>query len=168
MKNEDMSDINKKSTPDQMRVLLKRMRTGNDNWQSESVTQPKKNLDVRDMLKITRRIHEEGEKKTVNMKTIFDQKEEEEKFINYFKDIEANIKFKPLEVYDDFVIWGGVVDGIIEFVYVVTPDESTSDVTFNYLNDFSPDNPENDLIVNRIKDYYNTFYKYWQNNVVQK
>ena len=81
-----MSDINKKSTPDQMRVLLKRMRNHNDNWQSESVTQPKKNLDVRDMLKITRRLHEINEGKIINMKNVYDQPKEEEKLLNYFKD----------------------------------------------------------------------------------
>jgi hypothetical protein len=162
-----MSDINKKSTPDQMRILLKRMRTGNDNWQSESVIQPKRNLDVRDMLKITRRIHEEGEAKSANMKTVFDQGAEETKFLNHFKDIPVNVKFIPLEINDNLVFWGGTIDGVIQFVFKVTPNESTSGVEFNYLEDFSPDNPENDEIIKRVEAYYNTFYKYWQNNMIQ-
>jgi hypothetical protein len=60
------------------------------------------------------------------------------------------------------------VDGIIQFVYKVTPDETTSGVEFNYLEDFTPDNPENDEIVNKIEEYYNSFYKYWQNNILQR
>lgn len=162
-----MSDINKKSTPDQMRVLLKRMRTGNDNWQSESVTQPKKNLDVRDMLKITRRIHEEGEAKAANMKTVYDQGTEEQKMLNYFKDLPVNIKFIPLEINENSVFWGGTIDGIIQFTFKVTSDESSSNVEFNYLEDFSPDNPDNDEIIKRVEAYYQIFYKYWQNNMIQ-
>jgi len=161
-----MSDINKKTTPDQMRVFLKRMRTGNIDWQSESVTQSK-SLNLRDMLKITRKLHEENEARSSNMKNVYDQPAEEQKFLNYFKDIPVNVKFIDLEVTDNLVFWGGTVDGIIQFVFKVSPDEATSGVEFNYLEDFSPDNPENDEIIKRIEAYYQTFYKYWQNNMIQ-
>ena len=66
------------------------------------------------------------------------------------------------------VFWGGTVDGVIQFVYKVTPDERTSGVEFNYLEDFSPDNPDNDLIVSKLETYYDTFYKYWRDNVIQQ
>lgn len=162
-----MGDINKKSTPDQMRVLLKRMREGKYDA-NESQNTPKKNLDVRDMLKITRRLHEENEEKSTNLKNVYDQPQEEQKFLDYFRDIPVNVKFIPLEVYENLVFWGGTVDGIIQFIYKVTPDEDTSGVEYNYLEDFSPDNPENDEIIKRIDAYYETFYKYWQENVLQK
>jgi len=162
-----MSDINKKSTPDQMRVLLKRMREGKYDA-SESLNTSKKNLDVRDMLKITRRLHEESEEKAANLKNVYDQPQEEQKFLDYFRDINVNVKFIPLEVYENLVFWGGTVDGIIQFIYKVTPNEDTSGVEYNYLEDFSPDNPENDEIIKRIDAYYEIFYKYWQENVIQK
>jgi len=165
-----MSDINKKSTPDQMRVLLKRMREGKYDA-NESQAQPKRNLDIRDMLKITRKLNEEPEEKksSENLKNVYDQPQEEQKFLNYFRDIPVNVKFIDLEVYDNLVFWGGTVDGIIQFIYKVTPDENTSGVEFNYLEDFSPDNPQNDEIIKRIEAYYDTvFYKYWQSNILQK
>lgn len=164
-----MSDINNKNSANQMRVFLKRMREGNNsNWQTESTNKPNKDLDVRDMLKITRMLNENTEEKAMNKKTSYDQPMEEEKFLNNFKDMNVNVKFIDLEIFDNLVFWGGTVDGIIQFIYKVTPDENTSGVEFNYLSDFSPDNPDNDEILKRIEGYYDTFYKYWQNNVIQK
>lgn len=127
---------------------------------------------MRDMLKITRKLNEEIEvddkKKAVNKKTAYDQEIEEEKVRNFFDDMNVNIKFQDLQVYDNLVFWGGTVDGVIQFVYKVTPDERTSGVEFNYLEDFSPDNPDNDAIVSKLETYYDTFYKYWRDNVIQK
>lgn len=156
------NDINKKNTPNQMRILMKRMRDGK--FTANESKEPKKDLDMRDMLKITRRINESSE----NKETVYDQSMEEEKFRNFFKDMEVHPKFINLEVYDDLVFWGGVVDGIIKFVYTVTPDETTSKVEFDYSEDFSPDNPENDLIIEKLEEYYNIFYKYWRNNMIQQ
>lgn len=123
-----------------------------------------KEVTMRDMLKITRRLNEvDG-----NKATAYDQPNEEKKLLNNFKDINVNIRFIDLEVNDDYVFWGGTVDGIIQFIYKVTPEDATSGIEFNYLDDFSPDNPENEDIVNRIKGYYDFFYKYWQSNLLQK
>lgn len=123
-----------------------------------------KEVTMRDMLKITRRLNEvDG-----NKATAYDQPNEEKKLLNNFKDINVNIRFIDLEVNDDYVFWGGTVDGIIQFIYKVTPEDATSGVEFNYLDDFSPDNPENEDIINRIKGYYDSFYKYWQSNLLQK
>lgn len=123
-----------------------------------------KEVTMRDMLKITRRLNEvDG-----NKATAYDQPNEEKKLLNNFKDINVNIRFIDLEVNDDYVFWGGTVDGIIQFIYKVTPEDATSGIEFNYLDDFSPDNPENEDIVNRIKGYYDSFYKYWQSNLLQK
>ena len=163
-------NINDKTSPNQIRIFMKRIREGN--YVDESKTIPKKDLSMRDMLKITRKINEnvndEEQKTAQNKKTVYDQSREEEKFTNFFRDMNVSIKFIDLEIYDNLVFWGGTVDGVIQFVYKVTPDEKTSGVEFNYLEDFSPDNPENDEIVGRIESYYDNFYKYWRNNMIEK
>ena len=158
-------NINDKTSPNQMRVFMKRMRDGYV-VESSKTAEHKTTLSMRDMLKITRKLNEEIENKPQNKKTDFDQNMEEEKFRNFFNDLTVSIKFIELEVFDDFVFWGGTVDGIIQFVYKVTPDESTSGVEFNYLEDFSPDNPENEEVVGRIESYFDTFYKYWRDNIM--
>lgn len=161
--------MNNKTAPNQMRILLKRMRD-NNYVVDESQENLKKDLSMRDMLKITRTLNEQedDEKKLLNKKTVYDQSWEEEKFRNFFNDINVSIKFIDLEVYDNLIFWGGTVDGIIQFVYKVTPDERTSGVEFNYLEDFSPDNPDNDKIIKKIESYYDQFYKYWRNNILQQ
>lgn len=161
------NNINDKSSPILMREMMKRMREGTFTPANES-QEPKKDLNMRDMLKITRKIHE-GKvvlNEAENMKTHADQSIEEEKFRNFFNDMSVSIKLIDLEVYDDFIFWGGTIDGVIQFVYKVTPDESTSGVEFNYLEDFSPDNPENEEITGRVESYFQTFYKFWRDNVM--
>jgi hypothetical protein len=101
-----------------------------------------------------------------NKETVYDQSMEEEKFRNFFNDMNVSIKLIDLEIYDNLVFWGGTIDGVIQFIYKVTPDESTSGVEFNYLEDFSPDNPENEEITGRIESYFDNFYKYWRDNVM--
>lgn len=161
------NDINKKTTPNQMREFMKRVREGKF-VANESQT-PKKDLSVRDMLKITRNINEGKIRLTEeaeNKKTVYDQSMEEEKFRNFFNDLNVSIKLIDLEVYNNLVFWGGTIDGVIQFVYKVTPDESTSGVEFNYLEDFSPDNPENEEITGRVESYFDNFYRYWRDNIM--
>ena len=103
-----MNDINKKNTPNQMRIFLKRMRSGSEYTnESKTIDLPKKDLNMRDMLKITRNLNEDiGERdKSKNMKTAYDQTIEEQKMLDYFKDLNVNIRFVDLEVYDDLVFW---------------------------------------------------------------
>jgi hypothetical protein len=161
------NNINNKTSPNQMRVFMKRMRDG---FVVESTnTAESKTLTMRDMLKITRRLNEqEEENNAVDKKTVYDQSIEEEKFKNYFNEMNVSIKFIDLEVRDDLVFWGGTIDGVIQFIYKVTPNEKTSGVEMNYLEDFSPDNPDNEEIVKKIETYYDTFYKYWRNNMLQQ
>lgn len=102
-----------------------------------------------------------------NMKTVYDQSREENNFKRFFEDLNVTVKFEDLKVYNDKIFWGGTIDNIIQFAYKVTPDENTSGVEFNYLEDFTVDNPDNQEIVDRIESYYNTFYKYWRNNILQ-
>lgn len=163
------NNINDKTSPNQMRVFMKRMRDGKyDVNESQGV---KKDLSMRDLLKITRtrKINEDVEEQqdpNKNKKTVYDQANEEEKFRNYFNDMNVDIKFVDLDVYDNLIFWGGTIDGVIQFVYKVTPDEKSSGIEFNYLPDFTADNPDNDLIIKKIESYYDTFYKYWRNNIL--
>ena len=56
-----------------------------------------KEVTMRDMLKITRRLNEvDG-----NKATAYDQPNEEKKLLNNFKDINVNIRFIDLEVNDE-------------------------------------------------------------------
>jgi len=162
------NDINSKNTPNQMRELMKRVRDGK--YIANESQEPKKDLNVRDMLKITRDINEGivslREEGAENKESVYDQTMEEEKFRNFFRDMSVSIKLIDLEIYDNLVFWGGTIDGVIQFVYKVTPDESTSGVEFNYLEDFSPDNPENEEITGRVESYFENFYKYWRDNVM--
>jgi len=167
-----MNDINKKSTSNQMRILMKRMREGKYDA-NESKETPKKNLDMRDMLKITRKLNEdinnnEARNKAQNKETVYDQSIEQQKMINFFRDLNVNLRFVDLEVYDSLVFFGGIVDGIIKFAYSVTPDNETSNLEFDYSPEFSPDDPQNDEIIKRLEAYYEVFSKYWQNNLLQK
>ena len=165
-----MSNINNKTSPNQIRVFMKRIRDGKYEV-NEVQKDTKTNLSIRDMLKITRKLNEDStdDKSDINTnkKTVYDQANEEEKFRNYFNDINVDIKFIDLDVYDNLIFWGGTIDGVIQFVYKVTPDEKTSGVEFNYLPDFTADNPDNDTIIKKIESYYDIFYKYWRNNILQ-
>ncbi len=169
--------MNDKTTPNQMRILLRRMR-GEKFVVNEETQKPKKDITMRDMLKITRKLNEEvkapetdteeDKKKASNKETIYDQRREEEKLINLF-DNDVTFEFKDLEVYDDWVLWSGIVNGVIQFLFIVTRDEVTSRVEFNYLQGFSPDNPQNDEIIEKLQTYYDTtFSKYWRNNLIQQ
>lgn len=174
-KNKNMDkNINSKSTPNQMRVFMKRIREGK--FETTEIGTPKKDLSMRDMLKITRSINEdvmadtEKKEEPVSKKTIYDEEDVKERFINYFKDADLTIsaKFVPLEVYDSWVFWGGEIDGVMAFIYSVTPEESTSVYEIKPLEDFSPDAPKNELIAKLIETYYQTFKEYWRDNMIQK
>jgi hypothetical protein len=120
---------------------------------------------VKKLRKLNEMIDDEN---NVNKKTNYDQKREEEKFLNAFNDMNVHVKFTDLIITDDFIFWGGIINGVIQFIYKVTDDKQTSGIEYNYLENFSPDNPENDEIIKTIENYYNTFYQYWNNNLIQK
>lgn len=109
-----------------------------------------------------RKLYEQGNR---NLKTVYDQSNEERKFRSEFDDLNIIVDFIPLKIYDNYVFWGGTIDGMIQFVYKITPNEKNSGVTFNYTDDFSADDPDNEEIVKRIEKYYDIFYEYWRNNI---
>jgi len=160
--------MNNKSTPNQMRVLLKRMREGYVPKVKPNVPVSSNELTMHEMLDITRKknviLKEEDLK---NKATVYDQELEEKKFKRIFDDMEVSYRLKPLGVYDKGVVWGGSINNAIQFVYKVAYEDSNSGVEFEYLEDFNSDDPENEEIVKRIEDYYDTtFYKYWRDNLL--
>ena len=170
--------MNNKNSPNQMRILLRRMRgetyVVNENVKSTSKT----DLTMRDMLKITRNLNEDvqpleepvaDQEKPVNKKNALDQTNEEQKFKDSFPSgYDINVDFIELEVTDKYVFWGGTVNGLIQFVYKVTPDENTSGVEFNYLEGYNEDDPKNDEIIKKLESYYDSFYEYWIDSIIQK
>lgn len=145
-----------------MRTLMKRIKLNNYN-SKESINEDKvKSLSMRDMLKITRSLNEDITQ--INKATHFDQETEENKFRNYFSDLNVVINMIPLEVKDNFVFWGGTINGMVQFVYKVTPNSGKSGVEFNYLDNFVVDNPDNQEIIKRVESYYDVFFKYWNEN----
>ena len=169
---------------DDTRELLKRMR-GKEYVAETKSEEPKKEMDMRDMLKKTRTfVNEDVETNTSldnsdvqtaqpndgeNVITYKDPTDEKEKFKNFFDDMNVHIDFNtPLEVKDDSVFWGGVIDGVIQFDYKVTPDDDTSGVVLQYLREGFENSETAQEIVERLKSYYDTFYKYWNGNLPEK
>lgn len=109
-------------------------------------------------------INEEPVEKTLDI----DQDREAKKMSDYFQDLEVIIDFIELEIFEDGIFWGGTIDGVVQFVYKVTPDERTSGYEIYYLDDFDKDNPDNEDIVQRIETYYDEFFKFWRDNFLQK
>ena len=170
--------MNDKTSPNQMRILLRRMR-GKKYVVNENVEILKKELDIRDMLKITRKLNEDiqpeidqtetPETKPVNKKTDQDQANEEQKFKDSFSSInDINVDFIELEVTDEYVFWGGTINEVLQFVYKVTPDENTNGVEFNPLEGYNEDDPKNEEIMKKVESYFDKFYEYWIDSVIQK
>lgn len=151
----------------EMRDLLNIVRNFKENKNIISDRNLSKNEhnNIRELIKRTKNnfLSENVIEKTLEI----DQEEEERKFKNYFKDLEVIVDFIELEVFENGVFWGGTIDGIIQFVYKVTPNEKTSGYEIYYLEDFDKNNPDNEEIVNRIELYYNEFFKYWRDNLLQ-
>lgn len=171
---------------DDTREMIKRMRGKPYIPETNENKEPKKDLTIRDMLKITRTrsLNEQTDSYLQNKITAFDQKAEEDKMRAAFDDLNVVIEFIPLEVYDNLVFWGGTIDGIIKFTYSVTPNEKTSGIKFKFPQDYQPDlsseddtavptdtEPEENTdqkIIDRVKNYYNGFYKYWRDEILNK
>ena len=169
--------MNNKTNPNDMRILLRRMR--GEAYVNENKGTTKHELSIREMLKITRKLNEDvqpevaepeiDQEKPVNKKTAQDQATEEQKFKDSFSTgYDINVDFIELEVTDKYVFWGGTINGLIQFVFKVTPDENTSGVEFNYLEGYNEDDPKNDEIIKRVESYYDVFYEYWIDSVIQK
>ena len=142
--------------------------------EGDKKTASKRNsLNEADMEKID--INHDGDKesKLIDMsvdskKTAFDQKKEEEKFREALDRYKVNIKFEPIEILDNSVIWNGTIDNQLQWSFLVTPDETVNGAKFNYSKNFDDTKPDNEEMVEAIKNYYNDFYTYWRDNELVK
>lgn len=125
----------------------------------------KKEMSMRDMLGKMRKLNEDAKN---NLATKIDIDREQHKMSEYFDNNNVTIEFEDLKVYPNGVIFGGDIDGQIQFVYKVTPEEKTSGIEVNYLDDFDPQDPENEEVVMKIESYYDIFYKYWRDQLFKK
>ena len=129
-----------------------------------------------------------------DLTTNIDRKNEEQKIDNYFEEPNVTIKVVHFKVKNNGVILTATVDGQIEFAYTVTPEEETSGIELNYLKGgedvidfetgkvvkdpltgetkktkgFNPQDPENEDVVKKIKNYYDIFYKYWRDQLFKE
>lgn len=135
--------------------------------------QPLKEMTMREMLRITRKKQMAEELNTASSEPIekqlspSEQEQQQQNMQNYFDDDNVVIKFEPILLYDSGIFWGGTVDGQLKFVYMVTPDESTSGVKIERSPDFDPSNEDNQNVEKKIIDYYDTFYDYWSKNQLE-
>ena len=170
------------------RESLRRMRNFKNNVVEEYDKKPvkedkkKKDLSMRDMLKITRNLNEavgidvnkdgDIDAKIISAdfndkKTAYDQDEQEQQFRNAIKDFNVNVEFEPIDISDRSVLWNGTIDNQLQWSYLVTPDENKNGAKFNYSRNFDDSRPENSELVKRIDDYYNDFYKYWREGEIE-
>jgi len=160
-----MGDINTKNSPNQMRILINRIREGNYIDESNEIVP---NYSMRDMLKITRKLNEsDNNDSDIDLAIPVEEKALRNEFLNVFdKSMKVSVKLRnKIELTKDMGYWGGTINGVIQFVYIATNDEDTSGVKFNYLDGFSPDNPENDEIIKKVESFYNRFYNYWEDEI---
>lgn len=171
------------------RELLRRTRNLQngviENFDKKPQEKEKKDLSVRDMLAITRKMNEgsmakidlnnDGNKESSlidtsidNRKTIFDQKQEEDKFREAVKNFNVDVQFEPIQILDNSVVWNGTIDNQIQWSFLVTPDESANGVQFNYAKTFDDKKPDNEELIKAIRAYYDDFYKYWRDNELNK
>jgi hypothetical protein len=152
------------------------------------IKEEKKNLTVRDTLNVIRKfkaineadveqidLNNDGEKESKlidtsidSRKTALDQEAEEEKFRNAIKEFNVDVQFLPIEILDNSIVWNGTIDNQLQWSFLVTPDDTVNNVMFNYSKNFDDTKPENTELVDRIKNYYNDFYKFWRDNELEK
>jgi len=134
---------------------------------------PSKEMSMREMMGVMRkRVNEAEEGQRKVSQSEIDR--EEEKFRNYFADDGVTVDFYELLIEPQGVLWGGNVNGQLAFAYFVYSAEAEksdpakkSRVEVQYLNGFDPTNPENDKLVKKVQDYYNTFKQYWIDNQLE-
>jgi len=91
---------------------------------------------------------------------------EKDKFRNVFKDDNVDIDFDDFIVTDKGIIFGGTIDGQIQWAYRVAPEEQLSGVDYNTIEGFDPSVPENAAIIKKLESYYDTFYDFCRDNIL--
>jgi len=129
------------------------------------------NLTTQDYVKKMRKLNEEEEvQERVSLKAPDDEREEFERFNNYFREFDVVTDFTKFEVYNDLVYLSGIMDGVLKFTMKATPVNPLSGVKIDYdQEDFDMESEENNELVERLEQYYeNVFAPYWRTNILQK
>lgn len=145
----------------EMRKYIGYMKNGKPT-KNKILGEEKKDTSMRGMLGIMRKLNENQ-----NIATKIDENGERKKMNDYFKENNVTIDYEELKIYSNGVIFGGDIDGQIQFVYKVTPEEKTSGIEVNYLEGFDAQDPENEEVVKKLESYYDIFYKYWRNQIFE-
>ena len=156
---------------DDTRELLKRMR--GKKFVAEAVNdEPKKEVTMRDMLKITRAINEEFEDPTtggddeVDVEAQSDKSTEEKKMTNYFasRNIRVSIVFNSLVVTKKKVYWSFVINSVMRIAFKYVPsDKVNSGIVFEYKNE--EDAEKLSEIAEEVKKYFDVWVDYWEINL---
>lgn len=126
--------------------------------------QPIKEMTIREMLGSMRKLNED-QPRTISQSEI---DREHEKMQNYFAEDGVNITFQDFAIRPDAVFMSGTIDNDIQFAYEVSQDHLKMEPgDLHYLNGFDSTDPENDKLVKKVQDYYNTFKQYWIDNELQ-
>ena len=161
------------STPIDMRKWLGYMYGKKPIKTQEIKEETKKDMSMRDMLGKMRKIDEGNLREFVDQNqpdiaTSIDKGSEENKMNDYFEDNNVTIEFEELKAYPNGVMFGGTIDGQLQFIYKVTPEEESSGVEINYLDSFDAQDPENEVVVKKVESYYDLFYKYWRDQLFKE
>jgi len=143
------------------RKMLRYMR-GKEKPQNQTNESPeKKELSVRDMLSITRHKRINESQLPIDVPEL-DQKTEEEKMNNAFREFQVSIEYDDLVLFRNAVAFSGKIDEKIGFLFTVSPDEDQSKSSYEFTEDFDDSNPENQKVINKLDSYYDEFYVYWR------
>lgn len=165
-----------KTTPNEMRDLLKIMRGKLFESNILNKNSGYSEMTMRDMLKITRNLNEnEEEKKDLSNKvTIRDVSFVEESIKSSFENSDLNIYFifpkendpHYLYVDDVFVYWGATINNILMFTYTINlNDNADTGVKYKYIEEGKvlENSDDYEKIVKKVEEFYNsTFFPYFK------
>ena len=118
---------------------------------------------MRESLKLMREAIETSDKEKTTER---DMRDEEDRMQNFFAEQNVHIEFKVLDVFDNSVFAGGVINRQIQFIYKISTMDGENGVKIETLDDFNEKDPNNGEIIKKIESYYDTFYKYWEDNIL--
>lgn len=111
-----------------------------------------------------------GEPQRVNKETPNDLVGEKQRLNNALRDFNVVVDYNDdqFKVYDDLIFSSGTIDGVLEFVMKVTPNDPENGIIINYdREDFDMQSDENNDLVAALEDYQeNVFEPYWMQNII--
>jgi hypothetical protein len=123
---------------------------------------------TQELVKKMRKLNEQNEEdnKRENKEVVSDQGSMEKWFRDYFRGLDIIVEFGDLKVFNDLVFWDGMIDGVIQFIFVVSNDPELHGVEFVYADDIDIQNPVNNEISKKVEDFFVEFSEFWKRNVL--